>query len=125
MKEEKIVLDVTSDMEDERIDKVLAQSMDTMSRSFLQKLLKDGKVYVNGKAVKANYKVKESDRVEFLVPPAVEPNITAEDIPLTVLYEDEDVLVVDKPKGMVVHPAAGHYSGTLVNAVMFHCKDNL
>lgn len=125
MNEDKIVLDITSDMEEERIDKVLAQCMDTLSRSFLQKLLKDGKVSVNGKVVKANYKVKESDRVEFEIPPAVEPEITAEEIPLSVLYEDDDVLVVDKPKGMVVHPAAGHYSGTLVNAVMFHCKDNL
>ncbi len=125
MIEEKIVLDITSDMEDERIDKVLAQSMDTLSRSFLQKLLKDGKVSVNGKTVKANYRVKDTDRVEFCIPPAVEPEIAAEDIPLSVLYEDNDVLVVDKPKGMVVHPAAGHYSGTLVNAVMFHCKENL
>ena len=125
MREEKIVLDITSDIEDERIDKVLAQSMDTLSRSFLQKLLKDGKVFVNGKAVKANYKVKEADRIEFQIPPAVEPDIVAEDIPLSVLYEDDDVLVVDKPKGMVVHPAAGHYSGTLVNAVMFRCKDKL
>ncbi len=125
MKEEKIVLDITSDMEEERIDKVLAQCMDTLSRSFLQKLLKDGKVSVNEKTVKANYRVKESDRVEFEIPPAVEPEIAAENIPLSVLYEDDDLLVVDKPKGMVVHPAAGHYSGTLVNAVMFHCKDNL
>lgn len=125
VKEEKIVLDITSDMEEERIDKVLAQCMDTLSRSFHQKLLKDGKVFVNGKPVKANYKVKEADRVEFEIPPAVEPEIAAEEIPLSVLYEDDDVLVVDKPKGMVVHPAAGHYSGTLVNAVMFHCKDNL
>ncbi len=123
--EEKIVLDITSEMEEERIDKVLAQSMDTLSRSFLQKLLKDGKVFVNDKAVKANYKVKELDRVEFMIPPATQPDIVAEEIPLSVLYEDEDVLVVDKPKGMVVHPAAGHYSGTLVNAVMFHCRDQL
>lgn len=125
MNEEKIVLEIASEMEEERIDKVLAQCMDTLSRSFLQKLLKDGKVSVNGKAVKANYKVKENDRVEFCIPPAVEPEIEPENIPLSVLYEDEDVLVVDKPKGMVVHPAAGHYSGTLVNAVMYHCKDNL
>ena len=125
VKEEKIVLDITSDMEEERIDKVLAQCMDTLSRSFLQKLLKEGKVFVNGKAVKVNYKVKENDCVEFEIPPAVEPEIVAEEIPLSVLYEDDDVLVVDKPKGMVVHPAAGHYSGTLVNAVMYHCKDNL
>lgn len=125
VKEEKIVLDITSDMEEERIDKVLAQCMDTLSRSFLQKLLKEEKIFVNGKVIKANYKVKENDRVEFEIPPAVEPEIVAEEIPLSVLYEDNDVLVVDKPKGMVVHPAAGHYSGTLVNAVMYHCKDNL
>lgn len=124
-KEEKIVIDISADAEEERIDKLLAGSMDTLSRSFLQKLLKDGNVSVNGKIVKANYRVKDGDRVEFLVPPAVEPDILPENIPLSVLYEDEDVLVVDKPKGMVVHPAAGHYTGTLVNAVMFHCKDNL
>ncbi len=124
-KEEKIVIDISADAEEERIDKLLARSMDTLSRSFLQKLLKDGNVSVNGKTVKANYRVKDGDRVEFFVPPAVEPDILPEDIPLTVLYEDEDVLVVDKPKGMVVHPAAGHYTGTLVNAVMFHCKENL
>lgn len=124
-KEEKIVIDISADAEEERIDKLLARSMDTLSRSFLQKLLKDGNVSVNGKTVKANYRVKDGDRVEFFVPPAVEPDILPEDIPLSVLYEDEDVLVVDKPKGMVVHPAAGHYTGTLVNAVMFHCKDNL
>ncbi len=123
--EEKVVLDMTSDMEDERIDKVLASCMDTLSRSFLQKLLKDGSVFVNEKPVKANYKVKEGDRVEFLIPAASEPDIVPEDIPISVLYEDDDVLVVDKPKGMVVHPAAGHYSGTLVNAVMFHCGDSL
>ncbi len=125
MNEEKIVLDITSDMEDERIDKVLAQCMDTLSRSFLQKLLKEEKVSVNNKIVKPNYKVKENDRVQFCIPPAIEPEIEAENIPLDILYEDEDVLVVNKPKGMVVHPAAGHYSGTLVNAVMFHCKEGL
>ena len=92
MNEEKIVLEIASEMEEERIDKVLAQCMDTLSRSFLQKLLKDEKVTVNGKTVKANYKVKENDRVEFEIPPAVEPAIEAEDIPLSVLYEDEDVL---------------------------------
>ncbi|MBQ8199579.1 MAG: RNA pseudouridine synthase, partial [Lachnospiraceae bacterium] len=123
--EEKIVLDITSDMEDERIDKVLAACMDTLSRSFLQKILKEGSVFVDGKVVKANYKVREGQRVEFRIPAAVEPDIVPENIPLSVLYEDDDVLVVDKPKGMVVHPAAGHYSGTLVNAVMYHCGESL
>lgn len=124
-KEEKIVIDISADAEEERIDKLLAGSMDTLSRSFLQKLLKDGNVSVNGKIVKANYRVKDGDRVEFFVPPAVEPDILPENIPLSVLYEDEDVLVVDKPKGMVVHPAPGNYSGTLVNALLYRCGDQL
>lgn len=118
-------IEITSDMEGDRIDKVLAQAVDTVSRSFFQKMLKSGEVKVNEKAVKANYVVKEGDMVSFLIPPAVEPDIIAEDIPLSVLYEDADVLVVDKPKDMVVHPAAGHYSGTLVNAIMHHCKGQL
>lgn len=123
--QEPVVIDATSEMEEERIDKVLSACIDTLSRSFIQKLLKDGKVTVNGSAVKPNYRVKENDRISFLIPAAVEPDIEPENIPLSVLYEDDDVLVVDKPKGMVVHPAPGHYSGTLVNAVLYHCKGNL
>lgn len=124
-KKDEIVIDATSEMEEERIDKVLAECMDTFSRSFLQKLLKEGQIAVNGRAVKANYRLQENDRIVFQIPKAQEPDILAENIPLSVLYEDEDILVVDKPKGMVVHPAAGHYSGTLVNAVLYHCKGNL
>lgn len=116
---------VSAEQEGDRIDKVLSQAVDTVSRSFFQKLIKDGLVRVNEKAVKANYLVKEGDRILFCIPAAVEPDIVAQDIPLSILYEDADVLLVDKPKGMVVHPAAGHYSGTLVNAVMFHCKEQL
>lgn len=119
----KLVAD--SGQEDERIDKVLAAYLEDVSRSFLQKLLKDGGVQVGGRPVKANYRVKENDLITFRIPEAVEPDILAEDIPLAILYEDEDVLVVDKPKGMVVHPAPGHYSGTLVNAVLFHCRGQL
>lgn len=119
----KLVAD--SGQEDERIDKVLAVYLEDVSRSFLQKLLKDGGVQVGGRPVKANYRVKENDLITFRIPEAVEPDILAEDIPLAILYEDEDVLVVDKPKGMVVHPAAGHYSGTLVNAILFHCRGQL
>lgn len=116
---------ITEDMEDERIDKCMAVLIDSLSRSFIQKLIKEEKVLVNGKAVKANYRAKADDDVSFYLPKAQEPDIEPEDIPLDVLYEDDDVLVVNKPKGMVVHPAAGHYSGTLVNAVMYHCRGNL
>ena len=116
---------VTEEYEDERIDKYISQLIDSLSRSFIQKMLKDGKVQVDGKPVKANYRLKTDEEIVFELPDAVEPDILPEDIPLDILYEDDDLLVVNKPKGMVVHPAAGHYSGTLVNALMFHCKGNL
>ena len=119
-----MILEIAENQAGERIDRFLADSQD-LTRSFLQKILKDGEVAVNGKSVKANYKLRKGDRIEFEIPEAVEPDIVAEDIPLSILYEDADVLVVDKPKGMVVHPAAGHYSQTLVNAVMYHCKGEL
>ena len=119
-----MILEITENQAGERIDRFLADSQD-LTRSFLQKILKEGEVIVNGKSIKANYKLRKGDRIEFEIPEAVEPDIVAEDIPLSILYEDADVLVVDKPKGMVVHPAAGHYSGTLVNAVMYHCKGEL
>lgn len=109
----------------ERIDKCLSMLIDSLSRSFIQKLIKEEGVFVNGKAVKANYKVKAEEEVVFELPDSVEPDIEPENIPLSILFEDEDVIVVNKPKGMVVHPAAGHYSGTLVNALLYHCKDSL
>lgn len=116
---------ITEDMEDERIDKCISMLIDSLSRSYIQKLIKEEAVTVNGKIVKGSYKVKTDDEVSFLLPKAVEPAILPEDIPLDILYSDEDVVVVNKPKGMVVHPAAGHYTGTLVNALMFHFKDEL
>lgn len=116
---------VTEEMEDIRIDKCLMELMDTLSRTYIQKLIKDGKVLVGDTPVKANYKVRTDDILTISVPEAVEPDIKPENIPLEVLYEDEDVLVVNKPKGMVVHPAAGHYTGTLVNALLYYCKDSL
>jgi len=116
---------VSSEYEGERVDKVIATEADTLSRSFVQKIIKDGEVTVNGKVVKAGYKVSEGEEIRFAIPESIEPEIPAQDIALDILYEDEDVLVVNKPKGMVVHPAAGHYTDTLVNAVMFHCKGNL
>lgn len=116
---------ITEEMEEERIDKVLNGLIDSLSRSYIQKLLKDGQVMVNGSSVKANYRVKYEDEIRLELPASVEPDILPENIPLDILYEDADVLVVNKPKGMVVHPAAGHYSQTLVNAVMYHCGDSL
>ena len=111
--------------EEERIDKWISNTLQTLSRSYIQKLIKENNVFVNGKAQKASYRIKADDVIRFQIPDASEPSIPAEEIPLSILYEDEDVLIVDKPKNMVVHPAPGHYIGTLVNAVMFHCKENL
>ena len=113
------------DVTDARIDRCIADMYQDMSRSYIQKLIKDGLVFANGKACKASYRVAEGDIISFTAPDAVLPDIEPEDIPLDILYEDDDVLVVNKPKGMVVHPAPGHYSGTLVNALMYHCRDNL
>ena len=116
---------ITGGQEEERIDKCLSDLMDTLSRSYIQRLIREGQVRVNGIPVRASYRVKTDDDVAFFLPRAQEPEILPEDIPLDILYEDADVLVVNKPKGMVVHPAAGHYSGTLVNAVLYHCRGNL
>ena len=115
-----------TDMEDHvRIDKYLAEACPDLSRSYIQKLLKSGQVLVNGQGVKASYIVEEDDRIELEVPEAVEPEIDAEPMDLDILYEDQDLILINKPKGMVVHPAAGHYSHTLVNGLMYHCKDQL
>lgn len=116
---------VTEELAGDRIDKFISEQCEELSRSYIQKLLKSGEVYVGQKAVKPSYKVTEGDFISFEVPEAVELEIVPEDIPLEIVYEDHDVILVNKPKGMVVHPAAGHYSGTLVNALMFHCKDDL
>ena len=111
--------------EGERLDKYVSILFPEQSRSFFQKLIKDGNVSVNDKVQKANYRLKTEDLVTVEIPDAVETQILPEDIPLDILYEDDDLLVVNKPKGMVVHPSAGHYSGTLVNVIMYHCKDSL
>ena len=110
---------------DERVDRFLSGMLEEKSRSYLQKIIKEGKVLVNGKAVKASYRMEAQDEVMVDLPELLEPEILAEDIPLEILYEDKDLLFVNKPKGMVVHPSFGHYTQTLVNAVMYHCKDEL
>lgn len=109
----------------ERIDKFLSEELADCSRSYIQKLMKEQNVKVNEKAVKSSYRLILGDRVEVTLPELKEPEIAAEDLPLDILYEDKDVIVINKPKQMVVHPAPGHYSGTLVNALLYHCKDEL
>ena len=108
-----------------RIDVFLSKKMDNVSRSYIQKLIKEKEISVNGMAVKANYKVSANDIVQLTIPDLSEPDILPENIPLDILYEDADILIVNKPKGMVVHPSPSHYTGTLVNALMYYCKDDL
>ncbi len=111
--------------DEERLDKWISVALPALSRSYIQKCIKDEKVFVNDRPQKASYRLRIDDEIIFHIPEAVEPDIEAENIPLDILYEDQDILIVNKPKGMVVHPAPGHYSGTLVNAVMYHCKGQL
>ncbi|MHB8170700.1 MAG: RluA family pseudouridine synthase [Thermincolia bacterium] len=106
-----------------RVDVFLSQVQSQATRSYLQKLIGEGLITVNGLEVKANYKLKAGDAVTLLLPQPQELKVEPEQIPLEVLYEDSDVIVVNKPRGMVVHPAAGNYSGTLVNALLWHCRD--
>ena len=109
----------------ERIDKFLSDMLSSYSRSYIQKLISDGLVLVDNNNIKSNYKLRTGNNVTVYIPFPRELEIEAENIPLDIIYEDEDIIVINKPKGMVVHPSAGHYSGTLVNALMYHCKDNL
>ena len=120
-----VVFDILPEQEDERIDKCISNYMENLSRSYIQKIIKDGNVFVNEHTVKANYRVKTEDNIRFILPDSIEPDIPAQDIPLDILFEDQDILIVNKPKNMVVHPAPGHYEGTLVNAIMYHCKGEL
>ena len=108
-----------------RLDKWLSDQLDGLSRAYIQKLIDDGAVLLNGKPGKASSRLNASDRIELEIPESITPDIAPEDIPLDIVYEDDDVIVVNKPKGMVVHPAAGHYTGTLVNALMYHCGSSL
>jgi 23S rRNA pseudouridine1911/1915/1917 synthase len=108
----------------ERIDKALSMLAEPdLSRAYIQKLLAEGNIVVNGVRMKANYRLRLKDRVDISIPDPEELEIKPVDIPLDIVYEDSDIIVVDKPKGMVVHPASGHFDDTLVNALMYHCKD--
>lgn len=119
------IIHITDDNVGLRIDKVICQAVDGMSRSAVQKVIDDGNVSVGDTVISKNYKARQGDVIKVIIPQARELEITAEDIPLDIRYEDSDLLVVNKPKGMVVHPAAGNYDGTLVNALMHHCKGSL
>ena len=117
--------EVTEDGTGVRMDKYLSGLVPEFSRSYLQRLIQEERVRVDGRPVRGKEKAVPGTVIELDVPEAVEPRIEPEDLPLKILYEDKDVILVNKPKGMVVHPAAGHTSGTLVNALLFHCKGEL
>ncbi|MBQ1271112.1 MAG: RluA family pseudouridine synthase [Clostridia bacterium] len=119
------VFEVTSEETGTRLDAFLADSMEEISRNRVQGLCQSGNIRVNGKEAKKNQKLKEGDRVEVEVPEPAVTELVPQDIPLDIIYEDSSVLVINKPKGMVVHPAPGHPDGTIVNAVMFHCGESL
>jgi len=116
---------VTEDCNGQRIDKYIVDHVDDISRTHIQKLLKSDEILVNHKPCKPNYKVSTNDVIFIKIQAAKDTDIKAEDIFLDIVYEDDDLIIVNKPKGMVVHPAPGHLNGTLVNALMYHCKDNL
>ncbi|MDF2566627.1 MAG: RluA family pseudouridine synthase [Oscillospiraceae bacterium] len=108
-----------------RLDKLLSQKFPEKTRSSLQKIIEDGGVAVKGEIANKNYKLRFGDEVEITLPNVVELDVKPQDIPLDIVYEDNDLLVINKQKGMVVHPAAGNFDGTLVNALLYHCKDSL
>ncbi len=117
--------EITEELEGERLDKGLSVLLDFLTRSHVQKLIRDGQVQVNGSPAKGSLRLKDGDQIFLCLPAPEEPDILPEPIPLDILYEDEDCIVVNKPKGMVVHPAPGHYSGTLVNALLYACAGHL
>ncbi|SHJ57714.1 RluA family pseudouridine synthase [Tepidibacter formicigenes] len=116
---------VLEEDEGNRLDVFLSNELGEMSRSYIQKLIKEGNVFVNNNKEKPRYLVKEDDKIKINIPEPKVLEVLPEDIPIDIVYEDDDVLVVNKPQGMVVHPAPGNYTGTLVNAILYHCKDNL
>ena len=120
---EETILIVHKESENKRIDKYLSEVLNGKSRSYIQGLIEKENIKVNNKNIKSNYKLKENDEILISMPEAIELEVVAEDIPLDILYEDNDVIVINKPQGMVVHPAPGNYTKTLVNALLYHCKD--
>lgn len=121
----KIVVTVPEESDGTRADKFLAEAIDHLTRSALQKLISAGNVEIDGKPIVKSRVLKEGEDISVIIPDAVSLDVEAENIPLDIYYEDEDLLVVYKPKGMVVHPAPGNHNGTLVNALLWHCKESL
>lgn len=119
------IFTIETDDVNKRVDVFLNEEMEDVSRSALQKNIEKGNITVNGEKISKNYKLRLGDIVEAELPPPENIDIVLEDIPLDIMYEDDDLIVINKPQNMVVHPAPGHYTGTLVNALMFHCGDNL
>ena len=117
------IYEFTAEENGVRLDKYI--KIENMPRSQIQRLIDDGNVTVNGKEAKGSLKLKQGDKIEVTVPPPVDADIKPENIALDIVYEDEHILVINKPQGMVVHPAHGNLTGTLVNALMYHCKDSL
>lgn len=122
---DEFIFNIDSEGADNRIDKYLSEKIEGKSRSFISGLISEDLVFVNGKPVGKSYVLKLGDEVKALIAPPVEYNAKAEDISLDIVYEDDDLIVVNKPKGMVVHPAAGNLESTLVNALLYHCKGKL
>ncbi|MDU4752074.1 MAG: RluA family pseudouridine synthase [Clostridium butyricum] len=120
---EKTLIKVDEQDEGLRIDKYLSNIFKDKSRSFIQGLIEKENVKVNSKSLKSNYKLKKADEIEIMIPEPEILSVEAKNIPIDIVYEDEDVIVVNKAQGMVVHPAPGNYNGTLVNALLYHCKD--
>jgi 23S rRNA pseudouridine1911/1915/1917 synthase len=121
----KIVIRIEQNYDNSRLDSIISQEVEQLSRSQIQNLIESGNVFVNGKAVLKSYKLKMNDLIEIDVPEPKKLDIVAQDIPLDIVFEDKDLLVCNKVQGMVVHPAAGNYEGTLVNALMSHCGESL
>lgn len=122
---ENVEFTVIGDMDGKRLDVILAEESQDLTRSYISKLCKEGMAKVNGRISKGNKKCKEGDHITLEIPLPEELEILPEPMELEIVYEDSDVILINKPKGMVVHPAAGHQSGTLVNGLMAHCKDDL
>ena len=116
---------IDSDFSGERIDKTLSDLCSDFTRSHIQHIIDDGEVKVNGKPVSKSFRVSIGDEISFSMPELKTIEAKPENIPLDIIYEDDDLLVVNKPRGMVVHPAAGNYDGTLVNALLYHCGSSL
>lgn len=120
---DKMIWIIEKENSSKRIDRLLNELCEDLSRNRIQMLIEQNSVLVNGKEIKANYKCKEGDKVELELPENQEPEAKPENIPLDIVYEDRDILVVNKPKGMVVHPSAGNWEHTLVNTLLYHCRD--